>query len=220
MDTETPWLSERRQRIWRNWLRMNTELPAALHRRLRADSDLSLSDYDVLVQLTDAAEARVRVLDLARALRWERSRLSHHIKRMENRGLVRREEVPGDGRGAFVVLTPAGRRTIEQAAPGHARIVRSLVFDSLTDEEWGSLMVAHGHFGPMPIFMFAIFQLVDYGVHGWDMRQGTGERHAMDGATADLLAPLAIGLVPSMVHTDENLKIGLQITSGPNAGTP
>lgn len=92
------------------------------------------------------------------------------------------------------------------------------IFDSLSDEEWGSLMVTHGHFGPMPIFMFAIFQLVDYGVHGWDMREGAGGRHAMDGATADLLSLLAIGLVPSMVHTDEDLRIGLQITSGPNAG--
>jgi uncharacterized protein (TIGR03083 family) len=92
------------------------------------------------------------------------------------------------------------------------------IFDGLTDEEWGSLMVTHGHFGPMPVFMFAIFQLVDYGVHGWDMREGTGQRHAMDGATADLLSMLAIGLVPSMVHTDEDLKIGLEITSGPNAG--
>jgi uncharacterized protein (TIGR03083 family) len=92
------------------------------------------------------------------------------------------------------------------------------IFDSLSDEEWGSLMVTHGHFGPMPVFMFAIFQLVDYGVHGWDMREATGVRHAMDGATADLLSMLAIGLVPSMVHTDEDLEIGLQITSGPNDG--
>jgi hypothetical protein len=62
---------------------MHTELPVALHRQLQADSKLSLPDYDVLVQLTDTPEGRVRVLDLARALRWERSRLSHHIKRME-----------------------------------------------------------------------------------------------------------------------------------------
>lgn len=91
------------------------------------------------------------------------------------------------------------------------------IFASLTDEEWGSLTVTHGHFGPMPIFMFAIFQLVDYAVHSWDMREGTGRRHAMDGTSADLLSLLAIGLVPSMVHTDEDLKIGLQIASGPNA---
>ncbi|MDI3405705.1 MarR family winged helix-turn-helix transcriptional regulator [Streptomyces cavernicola] len=139
MDPEAPWLTDQQQHIWRSWLRMNTELPAALHRQLQADSELSLPDYDVLVQLTDTAEARVRVLDLARALRWERSRLSHHIKRMENRGLVRREEVPGDGRGAFVVLTPAGRRTIEQAAPAHVRAVRRLIFDAVGEEELAAL---------------------------------------------------------------------------------
>ncbi|MFM9373710.1 MarR family winged helix-turn-helix transcriptional regulator [Streptomyces sp. Da 82-17] len=142
MDTDTPWLSERRQRIWRNWLRMNAELPAALHRRLRADSHLSLSDYDVLVHLTDVPEARVRVLDLARALRWERSRLSHHIRRMEGRGLVRREDVPGDGRGAYVVLTPDGRTAVEQAAPAHVRTVRDLVFDSVDPDELAALATA------------------------------------------------------------------------------
>lgn len=92
------------------------------------------------------------------------------------------------------------------------------ILDDLTDEEWGSLLVTHGHFGPMPIFMFGIFQLVDYGVHGWDMREGVGQRHAMDGATADLLSLLAIALVPSMVHTDEDLKVGIEITSGANVG--
>ncbi|WP_240649484.1 MarR family winged helix-turn-helix transcriptional regulator [Streptomyces sp. Z26] len=139
MDPDTPWLSTEQQRVWRNWLRMNTELSAALHRRLQADSDLSLPDYDVLVQLTDTAEARVRVLDLARALRWERSRLSHHVKRMEGRGLVRREEVPGDGRGAYVALTSHGRTVIERAAPAHVRTVRGLVVDAVTDAELAAL---------------------------------------------------------------------------------
>lgn len=135
MDDDGPWLTERQQQIWRNWLRMNAELPAALHRQLQTDSDLSLPDYDVLVQLTDTPEGRVRVLDLARALKWERSRLSHHIKRMEGRGLVRRQEVPGDGRGAFVVLTPGGHTAIEQAAPAHVRTVRSLIFDDIDNDE-------------------------------------------------------------------------------------
>ncbi|MFM9373706.1 MarR family winged helix-turn-helix transcriptional regulator [Streptomyces sp. Da 82-17] len=139
MDPEAPWLTDQQQHIWRSWLRMNAELPAALHRQLQADSELSLPDYDVLVQLTDTAEERVRVLDLARALRWERSRLSHHIKRMEGRGLVRREDVPGDGRGAFVVLTPAGRSTIERAAPAHVRHVRSLIFDAVEEDELAAL---------------------------------------------------------------------------------
>ena len=89
----------------------------------------------MLVQLTDSPEGRVRVTDLARALSWEKSRASHHLTRMERRGLVRREECRDDGRGAFVVLSPEGRAAIEQAAPGHVRTVRSLVFDDLTEAE-------------------------------------------------------------------------------------
>src|SRR5215211_4222728 len=135
MTDQTPWLDDRQQRLWRGWIALNSQLPAALHRQLQADSGLSLQDFEVLVQLTEAVDARARVTDLANAAGWERSRLSHHIKRMVSRGLVRRVECCEDGRGAFVVLTPAGRDAIERAAPGHARTVHSLVFTSLTDEE-------------------------------------------------------------------------------------
>ena len=136
---ETPWLDDAQQRVWRAWLAMGSRLPAALNRQLQRDSDLSLQDFDVLVQLTDAGDGRVRVSALAAALGWERSRLSHHVTRMQRRGLVVREECGDDGRGAFVVLTPAGRTAIEQAAPDHVRTVRSLVFDALTPAEVASL---------------------------------------------------------------------------------
>ncbi|MER6950558.1 MarR family transcriptional regulator [Nonomuraea sp. NPDC000554] len=139
MDAASPWLTDKQQRVWRRWLTLNARLPAALHRELQADAGLSLQDYDVLVQLTDTADGRMRVSDLARALHWERSRLSHHVTRMARRGLVEREECPDDGRGAFIVLTPAGRAAIEQAAPAHVSTVRKLVFDSLSDEELDSL---------------------------------------------------------------------------------
>lgn len=136
---ETPWLTEKQQEVWRRWLRINAVLPATLHRELHTDAGLSLSDFDVLVHLTDRPGGRVRVNDLARALHWERSRVSHHVTRMERRGLIRREECPEDGRGAFVVITPAGRTAIEQAAPGHVQTVRDLVFDTLSDDELDSL---------------------------------------------------------------------------------
>lgn len=137
--TESPWLTEEQQYAWRQWLSVNAELPTALHRALQADARLSYPDFEVLVQLTDAPAGRVRVSELATALHWERSRLSHHIKRMEARGLVAREECAGDGRGAFVVITAAGRDAIERAAPDHARRVKELVFDSLTPNELASL---------------------------------------------------------------------------------
>jgi DNA-binding MarR family transcriptional regulator len=130
--TETRWLDESQQQAWRGYLRMQSQLSARLNRQLQADSDLSLADFDVLVALTDQPEDRLRVSELARALQWEKSRLSHHVGRMERRGLVLRTECADDGRGAFVALTPEGRRSIEAAAPPHVEAVRRLVFDDLT----------------------------------------------------------------------------------------
>jgi len=139
METEGPWLTREQQRVWRQWLAVDAQLPTELHRQLQTDSDLSLQDFVVLVQLTESGSDRLRVTDLARDLQWERSRLSHHVTRMQARGLVVREECPQDGRGAFVVLTAPGRTAIEQAAPMHARTVRHLVFEALSEEELGAL---------------------------------------------------------------------------------
>jgi DNA-binding MarR family transcriptional regulator len=96
---------------------------------------LSLADYDVLVLLTERSDGRLRVFEIAEALQWEQSRLSHHVVRMERRGLVAREDCTTDRRGAFVVLTAAGRHAIEQAAPEHVATVRQLVFDVLSEEQ-------------------------------------------------------------------------------------
>ena len=136
MNSTTHWLSEVEQHAWRSWLSVNAQLPAVLHRQLQRDSGLSLQDFEVLVHLTEATDHRSRVADLAQALQWERSRLSHHIKRMETRGLVLREECLEDGRGAYVALTEVGLSAIEQAAPGHAQTVKELVFDPLTKREF------------------------------------------------------------------------------------
>lgn len=133
MTDDSPWLSEAQQRLWRGWISLMTQLPAELHRQLQADSGLSLQDFEVLVRLTEADEGRARVTDLANAAGWERSRLSHHVKRMAARGLVERQECCDDGRGAFVVVTAAGRGALEDAAPGHARTVRDLLFADLDD---------------------------------------------------------------------------------------
>jgi len=135
---DEPWLSDEQQ-VWRTWLALSAQLPAFLHRELQADGGLSLPDFDVLVHLTDAQNNRVRVSDLARDLAWERSRLSHHISRMEQRELVRREECLEDGRGAFVALTKKGRAATEKAAPNHVRAVRRVVFDDLDEQRIAAL---------------------------------------------------------------------------------
>jgi DNA-binding MarR family transcriptional regulator len=134
MDTPS-WLDDDQQRAWRAYLRMQTRLGAELNRRLQAGSGLSLADYDVLVHLTDVPDGRLRPYELQRALEWEQSRLSHHLSRMQRRGLVTRQECADDGRGAFIALTETGRQAIAAAAPGHVQAVRDLFFDALGPDQ-------------------------------------------------------------------------------------
>lgn len=137
------WLSDEEQTVWRRWLRVNAQLTAALQRDLQEDG-VSLPDFEVLVLLTDAPDGRVRVSDLAGGLEWERSRVSHHVTRMEKRGLVRREDCPSDRRGAFVAVTPEGRQAIEEVAPSHVVTVRRLFFDPLDESDVADVGAALG----------------------------------------------------------------------------
>jgi DNA-binding MarR family transcriptional regulator len=139
MSSDVRWLTAEEERVWRRWLTLNARMSATLQRELQDDAGLSMPDFEVLVHLTDSPEGRMRVTDLARLLQWERSRVSHHVTRMERRRLVQRVECAEDGRGAFVVITPDGRAAIEQAAPGHVNTVRRLVFDALSPEEVDAL---------------------------------------------------------------------------------
>lgn len=132
---ETPWLSEGEQALWRRWIALRTDLNVHLNRALQEHADLSLSDYEVMVMLSDADCDCLRVSELARRMKWERSRLSHHVSRMEKRGLVTRTTTATDSRGADVRLTAAGRAALESAAPGHVRDVRAVFFDGMTPEE-------------------------------------------------------------------------------------
>lgn len=134
-DAQVRWLDEREQRAWRGLIRMQAQLGAHLRRSLVRDSGLSDADYDVLVHLSEAPEDRLRIFELVRALQWEKSRLSHQLRRMEQRGLLERSECPTDGRGAFVSLTPEGRAAIEAAAPRHVAEVRRHFVDVLTPEQ-------------------------------------------------------------------------------------
>jgi DNA-binding MarR family transcriptional regulator len=133
--TDVRWLTTEEQRLWRGWLKLNAQLTATLAREMQEEAGLSSPDFEVLVNLTDSPEGRVRVTDLATQMLWERSRVSHHVTRMERRGLVQRANCKEDGRGAWVEITATGRTAIEKAAPGHVETVRRLVFDALSPEE-------------------------------------------------------------------------------------
>jgi DNA-binding MarR family transcriptional regulator len=131
--TSPQWLTDDEQHAWRSFLLVHARLSSRMNRDLQRSAGLSLADYDVMVNLADAPEGKLRAFELGDALQWEQSRLSHHLARMHRRDLVRREHCPDDGRGAFVVLTDTGRERLVAAAPAHVASVRQLVFDGLDE---------------------------------------------------------------------------------------
>ncbi|MEW2138535.1 MarR family winged helix-turn-helix transcriptional regulator [Streptomyces sp. NPDC005409] len=132
---EPRWLTKREQDAWYAWRRMFPLVNAGIARDLSQDSGLSEADYDVLSVLGSTDGHRTRISALAELMQWSRSRLSHQLTRMEHRGLVRREEVAADARGAEVVLTAMGVSTIMTAAPLHVESVRRHLIDVLTPEQ-------------------------------------------------------------------------------------
>lgn len=133
--TDTRWLDEREERAWRGLQLMQLRLTGALARDLAATSHLSYPDYLVLVALTDQSRGRLRLFQLARVLGWEKSRLSHHINRMAERGLVAKLPCDEDRRGFHVEVSEAGLAAITTAAPRHVATVRRLFVDRLTDRQ-------------------------------------------------------------------------------------
>ncbi len=132
--TQTRWLNEQEQRMWRGFQGMWRNLDRALERDLM-EAALSAADFSVLVPLSEAPEHRLRARDLGCILDWDRSRLSHQIRRMEQRELLTRSSCPTDARGTFIELTKHGWEMLQQAAPGHVQAVRANFFDVLTDAE-------------------------------------------------------------------------------------
>jgi DNA-binding MarR family transcriptional regulator len=133
--TDVRWLTPSEARAWRALRHFRTPLAAALNRQLLRDSALSSADYEVLVVLSEAPGGAMRAGELGRATGWEKSRLSHHIKRMAARRLIERKDCATDGRGLLVAISDHGRRAIEDAAPGHVQAVRDYVIDLLTPEQ-------------------------------------------------------------------------------------
>ncbi len=133
-DGRPRWLSDEEQQAWRATINLAQLLVRQLDRDLNAHG-LSGNDYEILVQLSEAPDNRLRMTDLADATSQSRSRLSHQISRMEARGLVRRDDCEGDKRGTFAVLTREGLATIEQVAPDHVEHVRRHFIDRLSPRQ-------------------------------------------------------------------------------------
>lgn len=132
--TETRWLDEREARMWRSYVDMARKLDITIERQL-LEHELSHADYSVLAPLSEAEGEMIRARELGRQLAWDRSRLSHHLRRMEQRGLISRLPCDTDARGKMVRLTSAGRKAVESAAPGHVETVRRFLVDRLDAAE-------------------------------------------------------------------------------------
>jgi len=128
-------LSSDQVELWRSFYTMRRKLDRALDLQLQRDCGVSASEYEVLLGLNEAPERRLRIKDIASAIGWEKSRVSHLVTRMERRGLLNRTDCEVDGRGSWIGLTTAGRRAVIRATRGHTQAIRDYFFDVLTPEE-------------------------------------------------------------------------------------
>ena len=140
-DGQPRWLNDDEQQAWRATVHLSQMLLRQLDRDL-IPHGLSGHDYEILVELSEAPDHRMRMTDLADATSQSRSRLSHQVSRMEKRGLVRRDDCEGDKRGTFAVLTSAGMDAIERAAPSHVENVRRYFVDQLRPQQLEEIRVA------------------------------------------------------------------------------
>jgi DNA-binding MarR family transcriptional regulator len=135
----TNWLDGEQQQHWRAWIAANVLLTDAFSRDLQEAHGLTLADYEILVRLSESADRRMRMSDLAEVTLSSRSRLSHQIDRMERAGFVERVPCTDDKRGFFAVLTNTGWNKLVAAAPIHVGSVRERIVDVLTPEEFAAL---------------------------------------------------------------------------------
>ncbi|HEY7361695.1 MAG TPA: MarR family transcriptional regulator [Streptosporangiaceae bacterium] len=152
MDTSgTRWLSEEEQQTWRAFLGTCHAFFAAIDAQLQRDTGIPLAYYEILVRLSEAPDHTLRMSRLADAAASSKSRISHAVARLEERGWIRRRDCPSDRRGQLAQLTDEGYAVLVAAAPGHVEQVRRTLFDPLTPEQvrqlhaiTGSILAAVG----------------------------------------------------------------------------
>jgi DNA-binding MarR family transcriptional regulator len=136
---ETRWLDAEEQKAWRAWLYSSSLLQDRLDRELTHETGISHAYYEILVALSESPMRAMRMSELADRCLSSRSRLSHAVSRLEERGWVRRQVCESDGRGQLAVLTDEGFGALETAAPVHVTGVRTHLFDQLTPQQVANL---------------------------------------------------------------------------------
>ncbi|NGO45982.1 MarR family winged helix-turn-helix transcriptional regulator [Streptomyces ureilyticus] len=135
----TRWLTPEEQRAWRAYIAASYLLEDALDRQLQQEAGMPHLYYTILSALSETPQRTLRMTDLAKALKITRSRLTYAVTRLEKDGLVRREDCQMDKRGSLAILTDEGMAVLERAAPGHVEMVRTALFEHLTEEQVGQL---------------------------------------------------------------------------------
>lgn len=159
---------------------------------------------DVVGHLVDTTEAYFEAFDIARA--HGEAPAAYGLPGMAARVNERATALRSEPRSALV----------ERARTDFDKMME--IFDGLTEQDWTDLLVPHFYMGPLPAFFYPAFQLMDYGVHSWDLRQGGGRAHGLSGDAADLLVPFMFVLWKYTTPGGEPCEIGIRVTSGPNAG--
>lgn len=131
--SEGTWLTATQQRTWLSYMRVYHRLEYEMNRQLQADCGMSLADYTVMNALSSGPDRSLQLSRLATTIGWERSRLSHQLRRMESRKLVSRSASATDGRATDVQLTARGWKLLDAAAPEHVAWIRRLFFSDLDD---------------------------------------------------------------------------------------
>ncbi len=137
--SEPRWLNDEEQALWRLILGSIRKINREMDDSLIECGDLSISEFSVLVALSEVQGRRMRMRELCSELGWDRSRTSHQITRMERRGLVQKTKAEGDGRGVVVRITEDGFSRLELAVPDHVESVRRLVFDHMNRADMDAL---------------------------------------------------------------------------------
>jgi DNA-binding MarR family transcriptional regulator len=143
MPTEPNWLSPREDRAWRAFIHAHHRLGVRLNQLQLRDFGLTNADYELLAVLSGHPTGQIPAQEACALLSWEKSRLSHQVRRLQGQGLVTREPNPADGRSSVICLLPAGRRAIEDAAPRHVDNVRRLFIDLFSPAELDMLAALH-----------------------------------------------------------------------------
>jgi DNA-binding MarR family transcriptional regulator len=142
--SEPRWLDAAQQRDWRAYVDGSVRLTETMDRDLKTKHGLSVSEYEILVRLSEAPERRLRMAELAENASQSRSRLSHTCSRLEAKGLVKRDSCPNDKRGVFAHLTDEGYAALERAARDHVETVRTFFIDVIQPEDLEAIGRAFG----------------------------------------------------------------------------